>query len=61
MPSAVLHLGRCSLYMLRGPAFIMEMHLELCINGLSEREALQLYTLTVNSTGTLFGVYLRAQ
>lgn len=52
---------RAGLYLLRGPAFTMEMKLELCINVLSKREALQLYTLTGNSTGTLFVLYLRAQ
>lgn len=47
-------------YVLRGLVFIMEMNLDLCKNVLSEKEALQLYTLSVNRA-TLFGVYLRAQ
>lgn len=37
------------LHMLRGAAFITEMHLELYINELSEKEALELHTLSVNS------------
>lgn len=50
------------LHVLRGAAFIMEMHLELLKNVLREKETLQFYRLSVNSPiEEPFLEYIRAQ